>query len=109
MTPSSPGGSGGSCATTPSSSSRDPPRSAQGDEVAYEFRSGYRWVPARHLLAGQRLPPRLQVSQTQPPAALIYTTVNLPLAQPLILGLTRDEGSASALLVVLAYEPLPGV
>jgi len=83
----------------------------EGDEVAYEFRSGYQ-VRFRlgTLLAGQRL--RLhgfRVSRTQPPADLIHTTVNLPLAQPLILGLTRDEGSASALLVVLAYEPLPGV
>ena len=83
----------------------------EGDEVAYEFRSGYQ-VRFRlgTLLAGQRLRLRdFRVSRTQPPADLIHTTVNLPLAQPLILGLTRDEGSASALLVVLAYEPLPGV
>lgn len=85
----------------------------EGDEVSYEFRSGYR-VRFRlgTLLPGQRL--RLhgfRVTRTTPdrPAAdLIHTTVNLPLAQPMILGLTRDEGSASALLVVLSYEPRRG-
>ncbi|MCL4836978.1 MAG: hypothetical protein KJ058_03300 [Thermoanaerobaculia bacterium] len=85
----------------------------EGDEVSYEFRSGYR-VRFRlgTLLPGQRL--RLhgfRVTRAAPDRSdtdLIHTTVNLPLAQPMILGLTRDEGSASALLVVLSYEPRRG-
>jgi hypothetical protein len=45
---------------------------------------------------------------TAEPRELIHTSVNLPLAQPFILGLTRDEGSQSALLVVMSYEPAEG-
>ena len=85
----------------------------EGDQVAYEFRAGYRVefrlgtvVPGQRLkLHGFRV---LRNAPSAPSKELIHTSVNLPLAQPFILGLTRDEGSRSALLVVMSYEPAEG-
>ncbi len=84
----------------------------EGDQVGYEFRNGYR-VEFRlgTVVPGQRLKLhgfRVLREGTAESRELIHTSVNLPLAQPFILGLTRDEGSQSALLVVMSYEPAEG-
>lgn len=84
----------------------------EGDQVAYEFRAGYR-VEFRlgTVMPGQRLKLhgfRVLRGGGGEPRELIHTSVNLPLAQPFILGLTRDEGSQTALLVVMSYEPPEG-
>lgn len=84
----------------------------EGDQVAYEFRAGYR-IEFRlgTVMPGQRLKLhgfRVLRGGTGEARELIHTSVNLPLAQPFILGLTRDEGSQTALLVVMSYEPPEG-
>ena len=53
--------------------------------------------PMLPVLGWQQLP-------GQPEHDLVRTVVHLGLDQPLILGLTRDEASDHALMLVLRYE-----
>jgi len=85
-----------------------------GDQVSYDFNTGYRveFELGRVGSAGVLPLYRFRVVRAASDAAgekeLLHTSVNLPLVKPLILGLTRDEASNEALLIVLSYEAVGG-
>mgnify|MGYP001562882059 CR=1 FL=1 len=83
--------------------------SREGEAVVYEMGNGYRLsFRLGAIVDGRRL--RLSAfemtrrSAGEPDRALVRTAVNLGLDQPLILGLTNDEASDRALMLVLRYE-----
>ncbi len=83
--------------------------SREGEAVVYEMAQGYRLNfelgsvadGKRIRLAGFRM---VRDLPGQPEHELVRTVVHLGLDQPLILGLTRDEGADRALMLVLRYE-----
>ncbi|MEO7793203.1 MAG: hypothetical protein ABIV06_00405 [Thermoanaerobaculia bacterium] len=83
--------------------------SREGEAVAYEMAEGYRLNfelgsvadGKRIRLTGFRI---VRALPGQPERELVRSVVNLGLEQPLILGLTRDEASDRALLLVLRYQ-----
>jgi hypothetical protein len=85
----------------------------ESEEVDYELSSGYRltfklgtMADARRIkLHGFRIVRRAEPPATGPDRELIHTAINLWRGQPLILGLARDEGAPSALLVVVTFLP----
>ncbi len=82
--------------------------SREGEAVVYEMAQGYRLSfelgtiadGKRIRLSGFRM---AHAQQGEPEHELVRTVVHLGLDQPLILGLTRDESSDRALLLVLRY------
>jgi hypothetical protein len=82
----------------------------EGEEIAYEMAGGYRvsfrlgtMVGERRIkLSGFRIARREAGNQE---SELVHTAVNLWRSQPFVLALSRDEGSPSALLVVLTFLP----
>jgi hypothetical protein len=85
----------------------------EGEEVAYDLAGGYQvsfklgtMADARRIkLHGFRITRRPVPPSRLPERELIHTAINLWREQPLILGLARDEGAPSALLVVLTFLP----
>jgi hypothetical protein len=85
----------------------------EGEEVAYDLAAGYQvsfklgtMADERRIkLHGFRIVRRPQPPSRLPERELIHTAINLWREQPLILGLARDEGAPSALLVVLTFLP----
>lgn len=83
--------------------------SREGEAVVYEMAQSYRLSfelgtvadGKRIRLSGFRMARALP---GQPEHELVRTVVHLGLDQPLILGLTRDEASDHALMLVLRYE-----
>ncbi len=79
----------------------------EGQRVSYELGEEYRIAfQLGTLIASERIKLHgFEVTRRQPPAAeprrLLRTQVNLRLDRPMILGLTKDESSSRALLLVL--------
>lgn len=86
--------------------------SREGEAVVYEMAQGYRLNfelgsaadGKRIRLAGFRM---VRALPGQPEHELVRSVVHLGIDQPLILGLTRDEGADRALMLVLRYESSP--
>lgn len=85
----------------------------EGDQVTYDLGGGYRlefrlgtvMLDKRVRLFGFRV---VEARREKPERELLHTSVNLWLDQPLVLGLTRDEASPNALLVVVTYQSTAG-
>jgi hypothetical protein len=83
--------------------------SREGEAVVYEMAQGYRLSfelgsaadGKRIRLAEFRM---VRAQPGQPEHELVRSVVHLGIDQPLILGLTRDEGADRALMLVLRYE-----
>jgi hypothetical protein len=85
----------------------------EGEQVVYDIAGGYRvsfklgivTYEKRVKLSAFRIARRVGDG---PEVELIHTAVNLWRDQPLVLALSRDEGSPTALLVVLTFLPPAG-
>lgn len=86
--------------------------SFEGEAVVYDMAQGYRLNfelgsvgdGKRIRLSGFRM---VRALPGQPEHELVRSVVNLGRDQPLILGLTRDEASDRALMLVLRYQSAP--
>lgn len=85
----------------------------EGEEVVYDIAGGYRVSFKLGIMVSDR---RIKLSAFRiarragegAESELIHTAVNLWRDQPLVLALSRDEGSPTALLVVLTFLPADG-
>jgi hypothetical protein len=85
----------------------------EGDEVTYQigedyrvsFRLGTLLADKRVKLHGFRVARAGPAGQSEAERQLIHTNLNLWLGQTMILGLTPDEASQAALLIVLTCTP----
>lgn len=82
----------------------------EAEEVVYDIAGGYRVSFKLGIMVSDR---RIKLSafriarraEGEAEHELIHTAINLWRDQPLVLALARDEGSPSALLVVLSFLP----